>query len=250
MEKPDVLDKSVAFLQKRDGIDKVLKITRYTSKLLLATVLTDSKTELAASLKNFEASVGTSRKAFRLGKFLQDVQTLRKTQYTTLDGALELVGSGGEGLYYFLEQFVWLVSVAYPHSKDKVKAGAIHKRHGRSLQKLSAWPEFVGYFGSVTLKCLQVVSLLEKEGAAVSAKAHAQKGASWAEKNAVLVGELAALRAKRFVKTLAVVQDLSDSLLALNDIWDGKGPLASPALLSLAGLVSALISAHKNWVAV
>jgi len=40
---------------------QVLKIIRYTSKLLLATALKDSTSEFGARLKEFEASVGTSR---------------------------------------------------------------------------------------------------------------------------------------------------------------------------------------------
>ena len=82
---PDVLDKTVTFLAKRDGIDKVrreavspggraaglwclvlcleqvLKITRYVSKLLLATTYKESTSEAAIRLKDFETSIGVSR---------------------------------------------------------------------------------------------------------------------------------------------------------------------------------------------
>lgn len=48
------------------------------------------------------------RKAYRLGKFLQDVNGLRKVQ---LGGGhlalLELLVYLGEGTYYFLDQFTW-----------------------------------------------------------------------------------------------------------------------------------------------
>lgn len=56
------------------------------------------------------------------------------------------------------------------------------------------------------------------------------------------------LRQKKVMKRLSVVQDLADGLMALADINDGGGLLASPLLLSSAGLLSALISTHKNWV--
>ena len=36
--------------------------------------------------------------------------------------------------------------------------------------------------------------------------------------NSVLLKQLAALQAKRFMKLLAVVQDLADTVLAMNDI--------------------------------
>ena len=42
---------------------QVLKIIRYTCKLLLATALRDSSSEASIRLKEFEASIGTSRRA-------------------------------------------------------------------------------------------------------------------------------------------------------------------------------------------
>jgi hypothetical protein len=64
MAKPDTLDYTVQFLAKRDGIDKTLKIIRYSTRLLLASgVLDDSQTDLAKKLGKFESSIGTSRQA-------------------------------------------------------------------------------------------------------------------------------------------------------------------------------------------
>lgn len=42
---------------------QVLKVIRYTCKLLLATALRDSSSEASIRLKEFEASIGTSRRA-------------------------------------------------------------------------------------------------------------------------------------------------------------------------------------------
>lgn len=47
------------------------------------------------------------RKAYRLGKFLQDVNNMRKSNATGHLALLELVAYGGEGVYYFIEQIVW-----------------------------------------------------------------------------------------------------------------------------------------------
>lgn len=48
------------------------------------------------------------RKAYRLGKFLQDVNGLRKVKLSAGHLALlELVVYLGEGTYYFLDQFTW-----------------------------------------------------------------------------------------------------------------------------------------------
>ena len=62
---PDLLDDSVAFLAKREGIDKTLKIIRYATRLLLATAL-HGDGELATRLGRFESSIGTSRWVRRL----------------------------------------------------------------------------------------------------------------------------------------------------------------------------------------
>jgi len=102
-----------SFLARRDGVDKALKILRYSTKLLLASpvIAPGISPELGGRLKAFEASVGSSRKAFRLGKFVQDVNALKRiADFRSRDGLLELVATGGEGCYYFVEQFVWLVS--------------------------------------------------------------------------------------------------------------------------------------------
>lgn len=63
---------------------------------------------------------------------------------------------------------------------------------------------------------------------------------------------LAGIRFKRTLKVLSLIQDLSDSLLALADVVDEDKQLRflkNASFLAGAGLLSALISAHKNWVA-
>ena len=59
-----------AYLTKRDGVDKVLRIARYSSKIILASSVVSKDVLLAKRLKYFDASVGVSKKGFRLGKFI------------------------------------------------------------------------------------------------------------------------------------------------------------------------------------
>jgi Peroxisomal biogenesis factor 11 (PEX11) len=47
------------------------------------------------------------RKAYRLGKFLQNLDKLQKTPATSRYWLLEVLANGGEGVYYFVEQFTW-----------------------------------------------------------------------------------------------------------------------------------------------
>lgn len=179
--------------------------------------------------------MGLSRKAFRLGKFIQDVNSLRNSvTESSQDLILTVLAYGGEGVYYFLEQYVWLV-----------KSGLIDGKNLIFLQKISAWCEFLGYFGSVGLKIKELRRIREDERCLVSS-------IRVAELREIGCGEdrerLVKLREKKMLKRLSVVQDLADGLMALADIRDGKGRFTGPLVLSSAGLLSALISTHKNWL--
>ncbi|RZR72184.1 hypothetical protein BHM03_00011112 [Ensete ventricosum] len=218
-----------AYLARRDGVDKLLKISRYAAKIALAAPSSPIPQTLAPRLKAFESSVGLSRKAFRLGKFVQDLNALRAATggaaLTPTDRLLAAVAYGGEGVYYFVEQFVWLS-----------KAGLIPAEHSRRFQKISAWAELIGYFGSVALKARE----LRKIGSLIQSRIECGKSADCDE-------EIRKLRTKSLLKQLSVIQDLADGLMALADVRDGEGFLSSSLLMASAGLLSALISTHKNW---
>ncbi|KAF3624335.1 Peroxisomal membrane protein 11-3 [Capsicum annuum] len=224
-----------SYLSKRDGVDKLLKISRYASKIILSSsVMSDSST-LSLRLKSFESSVGVSRKAFRLGKFVQDVNAFRSSNVSTKEELILLIlAYGGEGIYYFVEQFVWLG-----------KAGLIDKKNLSVLQKISAWCEFIGYIGSVSLKVKELRQVGEDEECLKSTiEVSTIRGIGYDDE----MEKLRKLRLKKMMKRLSVVQDFADGLMALADIRDGKGVLSAPLLLSSAGLLSALISTHKNWI--
>jgi hypothetical protein len=242
---PDTLEKTVAFLQKRDGIDKTLKLLRYAAKLSLVSVLSGSDTPLAMQLRSFESSVGTTRKALKLGKFLADVDKLRKLSTHSHMWVAQLVAAGGEVVYLFLEQVTWLI-----------KAGVLAKRLSPQVSRMSAAAELVGYAGSLAFGAFQLLLLRHQEAALQrrlfrlpQVQGHGVKDAEDERKaeEQQLQQQLAALRFKRMLRTLAVLQDIADAALAANDLRDGKGRLSSPVFLSLLGLLSAGISAHKNW---
>ena len=51
------------------------------------------------------------------------------------------------------------------HACRLVKAGLLDKRHARQFALISAWGEMVGYAGNITLNCLRIAALLERETA-------------------------------------------------------------------------------------
>lgn len=231
----DFLDHLEVYLAKRDGVDKLLKISRYATKIILASSILPETVPLARQLKSFESSVGLSRKAFRLGKFVQDVNALRNSHLDSKEEILlSVIAYGGEGLYYFFEQFIWLA-----------KSGLIDAKHSRNLQKISAWAELIGYIGSISLKLRDLKRIKEEEACLNSSIEIAiSRGVGRTEEEE----RRKKLREKKLMKQLSVVQDIADGLMALADIRGGKGRFTDPLLLSCAGLLSALISTHKNWV--
>ena len=211
----DFLNHLETYLAKRDGVDKLLKISRYTTKIILASSLLPESGSLTHRLKSFESSVGVSRKAFRLGKFVQDINALRASpRDSSRDLLLLVIAYGGEGLYYFVEQFIWLA-----------KSGLIDAKW---LQKISAWAELVGYVGSVSLKTRDLRKIEMSNGGEEE--------------------KMKKLKEKKTLKVLSILQDLADGLMTIADLRDGKGVLSAPSVISSAGLFSAIISTHKNWV--
>lgn len=232
--KRDFLTHLESYLSKRDGVDKLLKITRYATKIILSSNISKHPS-IHTRLKTFETNVGISRKAFRIGKFIQDVNSLRSLNPATKqEFIMALIAYSCEGLYYFVEQFVWLV-----------KSGLLDKKYGYKLQLISAWAELFGYFGSVCLKVKELDRIKRDEECLVSSiEIKSLRG----EGEGVEVDKLRKVREKKMLKKLSVVQDVADGLMAVADVRDGKGVLSGPLLLACAGMVSAVISTHKNWV--
>ncbi|KAF0902213.1 hypothetical protein E2562_014452 [Oryza meyeriana var. granulata] len=127
-----------AYLSRRDGVDNLLKFSRYAARLALAVGPLPSAA--ADRLKSFESSVGLSRKAFRLGKFVQFVNALR-AYHPHVPPPLVLLAYGGQGVNYFLEQFAWLV-----------KAGVLPEHLLPRLQPLGAWVQLPAHVGSLAIK--------------------------------------------------------------------------------------------------
>ncbi|XP_009107407.2 peroxisomal membrane protein 11A [Brassica rapa] len=230
----DFLNHLETYLAKRDGVDKLLKISRYTTKIILASSLIPQTNPLTHRLKSFESSVGVSRKAFRLGKFVQDINSLRASRHDSNRGLalLPILAYGGEGVYYFVEQLVWLS-----------KSGLIDAKW---LQKISAWAELVGYVGSVSLKVRDLREIKKEEACVASTiEISVTRGIACGGEEE----KMRKLKEKKTMKVLSVLQDLADGLMAVADVRDGKvGVLSAPSVIASAGLFSAIISTHKNWV--
>ncbi|KAM1262318.1 hypothetical protein ACFX2G_028071 [Malus domestica] len=164
----DFLNHLEAYLAKQDGVDKLIKISRYVTKIVFASPALPETLPLTQRLKSFESSVSVSHKAFRLGKFVQNVNALRSSNFDS-----------------------------------------------NQERKISAWTEFIGYAGSISLKFRDLNRISEDEKCVKSSiEIMITRGNGCEKENE----RLSKLCEKKMMKRLFVVQDLADALMALMDI--------------------------------
>jgi hypothetical protein len=265
----DLLDTTVLYLKQREGIDKTLKIIRYTARLVAASLPPSSaqqqqqqhkkpsfSAEARARAESVQAALGSARKAYRLGKFLQHVSAWRRLppidyyrcltdpQYRRAqlrrDDLLERGQVLGEGCYYFLDQAAFYFKAGA--FGERAKKGAAQRR----LALLSAWCETVGYACNIALGFKRVRELGAAEArlrAELVARYRASAGGggggavggagaggallSAGGDTREAVARLKQLAAARRLRAAAIAQDAADALLALSDILpdadDGGG---------------------------
>ncbi|KAJ1297515.1 hypothetical protein BS78_01G382200 [Paspalum vaginatum] len=216
----DFLAHLEAYLARRDGVDKLLKISCYAARLLLAAG-PPLAPAASARLRSFESSVGLSRKAFRVGKFVHSLNALR-AHYPHPPPALALLAYGGEGVHHLVEQFAWLA-----------EAGGLLP--ARLLQRLGAWADLLGFAGSVAIK-LEEAAEIESSIKKLLAEGCEQQSEA-----------VRTMRGELLLKRVSVVQVVADAFVPLGDVTGRKGLLGSSTLMAAAGLLSALISTYRNW---
>mmetsp|Transcript_18149 Transcript_18149/g.33167 ORF Transcript_18149/g.33167 Transcript_18149/m.33167 type:complete len:234 (-) Transcript_18149:574-1275(-) len=231
----DTLERTTKFLAKRDGIDKTLKLIRYVSKLNIAL---SEPSETVKILKNFEKSISVSRKAYRLGKFLQCVNSARGRNDTGLLYAMGMVADIGEGFYLFLDQILWLI-----------KVGVVSGKNEKIIAKFTAGFEFFGYLGNFYCLYRSISKLLGQIDTLEQKLAKASKDGVAVDSG--LLEQLAKVRKQLLLKKLGLTQDLCDSVMCLSDLGNGNNPvLDNPVLLASLGIASGACSFTKVWLSV
>jgi len=209
---PDALDLAISYLKKRDGIDKVLKILRYTAKFLLAA--NQSRKVVAVSSSSYPspafAASSSSPSSFstsfssptppppttlallrleeeplrRLKAFESAVGDARKAYrlgkfLQGLDaarraapGALRLQPAG-------VLAFLAAAGDGCYYFLDQftffVRAGVIHKSYAPRLARATAVCELVGYFGSASLHAAAIAACAQREAELVKMLRGARK---------------------------------------------------------------------------
>ncbi|KAK3275892.1 hypothetical protein CYMTET_16006 [Cymbomonas tetramitiformis] len=245
------IKKTDDFLKKREGIDKVLKLVRYTAKLTTYYQLRDgASSDLGISLKQLDSHLGVARKSLRIGKFIGNGLDVQKALQSENPGTVEflkVVGGSAETIYYFLEQIMWLLKSGVLKDKE------LEKKLGR----VETYFELTGYIAAIAIGMIQLKRLQEKETELLEDALH--KKDDDFEKVAVRTtakGEVVTrdhheclqhIRMQRIPVILGLVQNFADASIAVGDLAGDGNVLAHPVTVSLCGLLSGCISAHGKW---
>lgn len=249
----DFFDRLVIFLAKRDGIDKLVKTFQYVAKLAHWRLQEggDSLSSLAERAKIWEVSCGTSRKAFRTGRFLTGMNALRGPPPAAplaspkwVLQVLAILSNGGEMVYFFFDHLLWLSRI-----------GFLDTHLASRMSYVSAFGESFGYIFFILADLILISNGLfaEKQLLQQLAKASGKgAGSSIAEKGeeGPLITEIKAklrgIRMQRIMQICAIAANLADLVIAIADIE--PNPFCNHAVtLGISGLVSAWSGWYRNW---
>ncbi|KAK9113165.1 hypothetical protein Scep_020684 [Stephania cephalantha] len=251
----DYMDHAVAFLEKRDGLENCLSIAMYASRVILSTSHHHQQQQhLAPSrLERFHESLRLTRQALHLGKFIEDLNKLRKLEFGSHQDlmTLNLMAHGGSGLHHFLEQFLWLE-----------KTGLISDDGGgtfNKLDKLSNYAELVGYVGSLGLKSISLVETLQRERN-LESRIRGERTASSSDNNAAgggdhnelvmisgLKGEMIKVKEEKLKQQIQVARCFLDVAVKLALIRGEHLYFGNPFFAALKGLVLSILTTRKIW---
>lgn len=217
------MDKLVIFLAKRDGIDKLVKTFQYVSKLANWRVEA-SYPDISKRFKNWEVAAGLSRKAFRTGRFLTGLNTLRRNPGSTpVLRLLAVLSNSGEMVYFFFDHFLWLS-----------KIGTLDAKLAKKMSFISAFGESLGYVFFIIADFI-----LLKEGLKAERKLKNSEG----EENEK---EIQKIKGDRIMRLMGVAANVADLIIGLAEI-EPNSFCNHTLSLGISGLVSAWAGWYRNW---
>ena len=138
-----------------------------------------------------------------------------------------------------------------------VRIGILSPHQGARITKIAATAELAAYAANIILTILRIHNLLEREVALLTEIKRRRDEEVYSQEaddtQKALLQEISQLRARRTLRTLMLVQDVADALLALSDLHEishkgHKHPvLSNKVVLATAGLLSGCIGAYKKW---
>lgn len=236
----DALDVAVALLKRRDGIDKTLKLVRYAAIFAASEArgASNDASPFVSRATALEKSLGDARRALRLGKFLGNVQEVRdaiRAHHSHRGSALARSTSAVamcallEGVYYFLEQGVWL---------NKAGVALRDKSTLTRMVRWSARAELLSYAFSVTIS-------VDDWRDARARRIEAERILDDGETASARGGDVARARRDGRKAMLAIAQDVMDAVLSFEDAIDVPGVELGPErFVNALALLAAALDFH------
>ncbi|KAI9200633.1 hypothetical protein LWI28_010971 [Acer negundo] len=238
IEGRDFLNHLEAHLTKREGVDKLLKISNYATKIILASSVLPETATLTRRLKSFESSVEVSRKALRLRKFIQCINALRNFYSGLIDHKhlrnLEKVSVWAEFIGYFGSISLTIRDLKRINKDEEALKSSIKVAISRGNGYCEAEERMRKLREEKLMNGLSIVQdlaeglaaladILDGKGRLSSIKVAISRGNGYCEEEE----RMRKLREEKLMNGLSIVQDLAEGLAALADILDGKGRLSS-----------------------
>ncbi|KAH7436457.1 hypothetical protein KP509_05G020800 [Ceratopteris richardii] len=233
------MDRLIIFLAKRDGIDKLVKTFQYVAKLAHWRLQGIGQESLADRAKKWEVSCGTSRKAFRTGRFLSGMNALRSPYPNRVMQTLAILSNGGEMVYFFFDHLLWLSRI-----------GLLDTHLAARMSYISAFGEGVGYIFFIAADLINIRKGLRAEKELIAELASVAKQEGSQEDREALAKQIRTkirgIRVQRIMQFMAIAANLADLIIALAEVE--PNPFCNHAVtLGISGLVSAWAGWYRNW---
>jgi len=237
----DTLTKFCKFVETIKGRDKITKVVQYSSRAVKHYLLAaDPKSDWGQRFDGLYSTTGTGRKLFRIGKSLNEYETLR---------GLISKGPDGDPIKYYLSVVKQLSFISYWFF-DNIGFGIRAKFLKYDKKSTGLYGSYGWTIGSV---CGLLIALYEyqKSTAKVAKKIKAYKEAKAAGKDiAEMKKELLALGFKRQKSAEDVVRYWFDVIVSASsaELPQAVG-LTAPhdGVIGILGAASALINTYQIW---
>lgn len=236
-----LLAKTAKYIESLKGRDKITKIVQYGSRAIKHYLLaSDPKSDWGQRFDGLASATGTGRKLFRMGKTLNEIETLKGLlkkgdEGNTTKYVLSLVKTVSFGTYWFLDNISFLIRAKFSKA-DKKQIG---------LYGGYAW-----FLANISALLITVLDYLKASNKLTKKTSELRKAEGDKKDTAELVKEVAELTVKRQKATEDIIRYWCDCVVSSHAAevpqMVGMSPLHD-GQLGFLGVISAGINACQIW---
>lgn len=234
-KRTDFIERVTGYLSDSTGRDKFSKLVQYTAKLTAWYLLTQNpKDETGLRFKGLSGAVSEARKLPRLLKSLNELQTISKlvssNNATSLPSMLKIVGRVGWANYWLFDNLIFLNKAKFTQVKSIDVA----------YYSYAGWT--VGLVCEVLLKLNDLYANVSR----VDSLQRDLRDAVDDKESESIKRSLRQLANARVRLLFEIFNNVCDLTSALNGM---KITQFSEGVVSVAGVLSAVISGYYRWIA-